>query len=198
MVPLWDFILVQTEKLVLPCTAQQTAPQERTAQQHLRGRILKLQNNPVQLTNFFFSSQRLARAATVIQAFYRGSKERHALKRAELGIILLQRKFRQKRLDKERMKVEEKQREENTLAIEQKRISEFRSSMRKQLKMLESVPAREVNLFMSENQEMAARKIQAAFRGVLGRRKFLERHNEVTRERAAIAIQRQVVYDVKI
>ena len=73
------------------------------------------------------------------------------------------------------MKVEEKQREENKLAIEQKRISEFRSSMRKQLKMLESVPAREVNLFMSENQEMAARKIQAAFRGVLGRRKFLER-----------------------
>ena len=64
--------------------------------------------------------------------------------------------------------------------------------MQKQLKMLESVPAREVNLFMAENQVKAASKIQAAFRGMMGRRRFWERQDEVTRDRAAVTIQRQV------
>lgn len=64
--------------------------------------------------------------------------------------------------------------------------------MQKQLKMLESVPAREVNLFMEENQVKAASKIQAAFRGMVARKKYRERNEEVTRERAAVAIQRQV------
>ncbi|PFX32443.1 IQ calmodulin-binding motif-containing protein 1 [Stylophora pistillata] len=59
------------------------------------------------------------------------------------------------------------------------------------LKMLESVPAREVNLFMEENQVKAASKIQAAFRGMLARKKYSERSEEVTRERAAVTIQRQ-------
>lgn len=134
---------------------------------------------------------RLSRAATVIQAFYRGSKQRRNLKQAELGITLLQRKFRQRRLDKERTRDKEKRHEERKLAMEQKRISEFRSSMQKQLKMLESVPAREVNLFMAENQVKAASKIQAVFRGMMGRRKYRERFDEVTRERAAVTIQRQ-------
>ena len=64
--------------------------------------------------------------------------------------------------------------------------------MRKQLKLLESVPAREVNLFMVEHQVKAAGKIQAAFRGMVGRRLFRQRREEVRRERAAIIIQRQV------
>ena len=64
--------------------------------------------------------------------------------------------------------------------------------MQKQLKMLEGVPAREVNLFMAENQVKAANKIQAAFRGMMGRRKYRERRDEVTKERAAVIIQRQV------
>jgi len=95
-------------------------------------------------------------------------------------------------LDKERTRDKEKRHEERKLAIEQKRINEFRSSMQKQLKMLESVPAREVNLFMAENQVKAASKIQAVFRGMMGRRKYRERFDEVTRERAAVSIQRQV------
>lgn len=95
-------------------------------------------------------------------------------------------------MDKERTRDKEKRHEERKLAEEQKRINEFRSSMQKQLKMLESVPAREVNLFMAENQVKAASKIQAAFRGMMGRRKYRERFDEVTRERAAVTIQRQV------
>lgn len=134
---------------------------------------------------------RLARAATAIQAFYRGSKQRQRLKQAELGIILLQRKFRQRRFDKEREKEKRKRRQEHKLAQEQKRVNEFRSSMQKQLKMLESVPAREVNLFMEDNQVKAASKIQAAFRGMVARKKYRERSEEVTRERAAVTIQRQ-------
>ena len=76
--------------------------------------------------------------------------------------------------------------------LEQKRISEFRSSMKKQLKMLESVPAREVNLYMADQQVQAASKIQAAFRGMVARKRVNERRNEVMRDRAAITIQRQV------
>ena len=95
-------------------------------------------------------------------------------------------------MDKERAKEKGKRQEERKLALEQKRINEFRSSMQKQLKMLESVPAREVNLFMEENQVKAASKIQAAFRGMVARKKYRERNEEVTRERAAVTIQRQV------
>ena len=142
--------------------------------------------------------QRLARAATIIQAFFRGSKERQSLRRAEWGITLLQRKFRQSRLDKRRIKAEEKERRDYKLAFEQKRINEFRSSMRKQLKMLETVPAREVNLFMAQNQEQAASKIQAAYRGMVARRTCRERRREVTRERAAVTIQRQVVCQMNV
>ena len=76
--------------------------------------------------------------------------------------------------------------------LEQKRISEFRSSMKKQLKMLESVPAREVNLYMADQQVQAASKIQAAFRGMVARKRVNKRRNEVMRDRAAITIQRQV------
>ena len=76
--------------------------------------------------------------------------------------------------------------------LEQKRISEFRSSMKKQLKMLESVPAREVNLYMADQQVQAASKIQAAFRGMVARKRVNERRNEVMRDRAAVTIQRQV------
>ena len=90
------------------------------------------------------------------------------------------------------MRAKERQQEENKLVLEQKRINEFRSSMRKQLKMLESVPAREVNLFMAENQVKAASKIQAAFRGMMARKKVHKQRNKVMQERAAIAIQREV------
>lgn len=134
---------------------------------------------------------RLNRAATVIQAFYRGSMQRRSLKHAEWGIILLQRKFRQRRLDKEQRRAKEKQQEQDKLVLEQKRISEFRSSMKKQLKMLESVPAREVNLYMADQQVQAASKIQAAFRGMVARKRVNERRNEVMRDRAAVTIQRQ-------
>ena len=64
--------------------------------------------------------------------------------------------------------------------------------MQKQLQMLESVPAREVNLYIAENQVKAASKIQAVFRGMMGRRKYRERLNEVTRESAAVTVQRQI------
>ena len=76
--------------------------------------------------------------------------------------------------------------------LEQKRINEFRSSMKKQLKMLESVPAREVNLYMADQQVQAASKIQAAFRGMVARKRVNERRNKVMRDRAAVTIQRQV------
>ena len=76
--------------------------------------------------------------------------------------------------------------------LEQKRINEFRSSMKKQLKMLESVPAREVNLYMADQQVQAASKIQAAFRGMVARKRVNKRRNEVMRDRAAVTIQRQV------
>ena len=101
-------------------------------------------------------------------------------------------------MDKEREKEKGKRRQERKLAQEQKRINEFRSSMQKQLKMLESVPAREVNLFMEENQVKAASKIQAAFRGMVARKKYSERSEEVTRERAAVTIQRQVSVEIFI
>ena len=118
--------------------------------------------------------------------------QRRSLKHAEWGIILLQRKFRQRRLDKEQRRAKEKQQEQDKLVLEQKRISEFRSSMKKQLKMLESVPAREVNLYMADQQVQAASKIQAAFRGMVARKRVNEQRNEVMRDRAAITIQRQV------
>ena len=138
------------------------------------------------------SFQRLTRAASIIQAFYRGHRQRQSLGKAERGIIQLQRLFRQRRLDKATEKEKEKEDEERRLQEERKRIGEFRSSMRKQLKLLESVPAREVNRFMVENQDQAATKIQAGYRAMVARKRTEKLRNDVEHERAAVTIQRQV------
>jgi len=57
--------------------------------------------------------------------------QRRSLKHAEWGIILLQRKFRQRRLDKEQKRAKEKQQEQDKLVLEQKRINKIQKKMRK-------------------------------------------------------------------
>lgn len=69
--------------------------------------------------------------------------------------------------------------------------------MRKQLKMLESVPAREVNKFMLDNQIQAVSKIQAGFKGMMCRRQMKFVKEELRRTRAAKTIQRQVSCRIK-
>lgn len=82
--------------------------------------------------------------------------------------------------------------EEQSLIAEQKKLQGFRSSMKKKLKMLETVPAREVNKFMVENQEQAASRIQAAFRGMKTRQQLKTVKDDYRRTKAATTIQRQV------
>lgn len=134
----------------------------------------------------------MERAAAVIQATYRSFRVRRKLQRANRAFAVFQREFRDRRLEKEKEKAQEKIEAEMKDAIERKKIHNFRSSMRKQLKMLEVLPAREVNKFMVETQLNAARRIQAGYRGMLARRRTANLRCETQKQRAAVVIQRQV------
>ncbi|KAK3750422.1 hypothetical protein QZH41_016982, partial [Actinostola sp. cb2023] len=134
---------------------------------------------------------KLTRSATIIQACFRGFRTRERMKQADRGITLLQQKFRQKRFKREQERKQRNEQQEQLLFAEQKKIHGFRSSMKKKLQMLETVPAREVNNFMLENQDQAASKIQAAFRGMKSRRQIGTRRENVQRTKAATIIQRQ-------
>ncbi|EDO49031.1 predicted protein, partial [Nematostella vectensis] len=132
-------------------------------------------------------------AATTIQSGFRGYKTRKQLELAKAGMTKLQRLFRQKRDLKIREAERVKEEENRKHLAEQKRIQEFRCSMKKQLKLLETVPAREVNKHMQENQIAAATTIQAAYRGMRCRRQAQHVRTHLLRVRAAIRIQRQII-----
>ena len=117
---------------------------------------------------------------------------RKQLYRANRAFAVLQRRFRERRKEKEREKAREKEDEERKDALERRMIHNLRSSMRKQMKMLESLPAREVNQFMVENQVNAATRIQAGYRGMLARREAHKLRIVTQQHRAATVIQRQV------
>ena len=139
-----------------------------------------------------YSLQKKDLAASVIQAYYKGYKERRMLKKMKVGVVKFQRLYRRYRARKHEERTETRWRRERKLYEDISRKRDFRQSLNKNLKTLEYLPANKVQEYFIEKQEVAAVKIQAAFRGKRTRRQVMALRYERMFEDAAVVLQRQV------
>ncbi|XP_078680207.1 IQ calmodulin-binding motif-containing protein 1-like [Branchiostoma floridae x Branchiostoma belcheri] len=137
-------------------------------------------------------SQKLHDAARKIQAMYRGYRMRTQLKKANKALSTLQRSFRKKRANKEKEQAAQKQQAELKHLLRVRRQRALREARRKELYLMESLPAPQVNKHISQQQKNAAIKIQKIWRGHNSRKKFQKEKDSRVQYRAASLIQRQV------
>lgn len=114
------------------------------------------------------------------------------LKKMKMGMVKFQRLYRRYRARKHEERTETRWRRERELHEDISRKRNFRQSLNKNLKTLEYLPANKVQEYLIEKQEVAAVKIQAAFRGMRTRRQATALKYEKMFQDAAIVLQRQV------
>lgn len=114
------------------------------------------------------------------------------LKEMKIGIVKFQRLYRRYRARKNEERTEARWRRERELHEDISRKRDFRQSLNKNLKTLEYLPANKVQEYLIEKQEVAAVKIQAAFRGMRARRQATALRYERMFQDAAVVLQRQV------
>ncbi|XP_072173567.1 IQ calmodulin-binding motif-containing protein 1-like [Diadema setosum] len=136
--------------------------------------------------------QRLHRAATTIQAIWRGILQRRKLKKAKRGMSTLQRTYRQKKEEKSRVHEYEKEQRELQHQLLMARRKAIRETRQKQLDMISAMHPADVNKYLALSQIQSAIRIQARWRGVLERRKLGLRKASALQVKAAITIQRHV------
>ncbi|XP_041460563.1 IQ calmodulin-binding motif-containing protein 1-like [Lytechinus variegatus] len=135
---------------------------------------------------------RLHRAATTIQAIWRGFLQRKRLKRANRGLATLQRSYRAKKEEKSRIQEYEREQKELEHQLLMARRKAIRETRQKQLDMISAMPPGDVNKYLEMSQIQCAIRIQARWRGVLERRKLGLRKATAQQVKAAITIQRLV------
>ena len=130
------------------------------------------------------------RAATVIQAAWRGYSGRRRLKKMQQGIKKFQQIYRQRKAEKLKQAEEDQTmkmlRTAKDLGMKSQRLS-FRE---KQLSTMEQLPASEIGRFVSQQENTAAVAIQAWWRGKLACAMHRKLHDEKRQSRSAAVIQR--------
>lgn len=114
------------------------------------------------------------------------------LKKMRIGLVKFQRLYRRYRARKDEERTEIMWKREKQLHEDISRNRDFRHILNKNLKTLEYLPANKVQEYFIEQQEVAALKIQAAFRGMRTRRQIATWRHERMFQDAAVVIQRQV------
>ena len=114
------------------------------------------------------------------------------LKKMKVGMVKFQRLYRIYRAKKHDERTKTRWRREKDLHEDISRKRDFRQSLNKNLKTIEYLPANKVQEYFVEKQEVAAVKIQAAFRGMRARRDAGTLRYERIFQNAAVVIQRQV------
>ncbi len=114
------------------------------------------------------------------------------LKEMKIGVVKFQRLYRLYRARKHEERAETRWRREKELHEDISRKRDFRQNLNKNLKTLEYLPANKVQEYFIEKQEVAAVKIQAAFRGMRTRRELTAWRYERMFHDSAVVIQRQV------
>jgi hypothetical protein len=114
------------------------------------------------------------------------------LKKMKVGMVKFQKLYRIYRAKKHDERTTTRWRREKDLHEDISRKRDFRQSLNKNLKTLEYLPANKVQEYFVEKQEVAAVKIQAAFRGMRARRDAGTLRYERIFQDAAVVIQRQV------
>ena len=130
------------------------------------------------------------RAATVIQAAWRGYSSRKRLKNMQQGIRRFQQIYRQRKAKKLKKAEEDQAMKTLHTAKEQNRKSQQLSFREKQLSIMEQLPASEIDRFVSQQETSAAVAIQAWWRGRLAWTKRNKLYVERRQSQSAVVIQR--------
>ena len=129
---------------------------------------------------------RKSSAAVLIQAVWRGYKCRKKMQRVRVGICRFQQLYRRWKLDKERVKQERVQMTSKSAHTAQREFHE------QQMATLKLIPASEVDGFIRKQEEQAASRLQAWWRGLLARKAFQDMKVASVRTKSAGVIQRAV------
>ena len=138
------------------------------------------------------ASQKQENAAIVIQSCYKGYKLRKRLHRASIAIAKFQRIYRGKRIKTYEQRTQNNLDKMKTQHIEADRRKAFVDSRMKQLKIIETIPAKTVNKFLEDHEQESAKGIQAAWKGYRTRKIMEQLKPEMKKEKAAIVIQKQI------
>lgn len=156
------------------------------------GEVLKLISILESETKHLQTSHKEQQAAILIQSCYKGYRMREKLRRANIAISIFQCTYRRKTRRQNVIKSQnniQKMKDEFQKA-ERRKI--FFTSKAKQLKSIETIPAKTVDKFLENLDRNSAIKIQAAWRGHKTRKSLSGLKPGMKKVRAVIVIQRQV------
>ena len=136
--------------------------------------------------NFDQERDRTNSAAVLIQAVWRGYVCRKKMRRFRRGICRFQQLYRRWKLDKGKVKQEKAQVTSRATYTAQRKFHE------QQIATLKLLPACEIAAFVARQEEQAAVKIQAWWRGEVARKALQEKRAATLRTRSAGVIQKAV------
>ena len=159
-----------------------------------------IQKRSSNVTNFISQLRALAvaesedavhhRAATMIQAAWRGYSGRRRLEKMQQGIRIFQQIYRQRKAKKLKQAEEDQAMKRLHTAKELSLKSQRLSFREKQLSTMEQLPASEIHRFVSQQENTAVVAIQAWWRGRLACVKCNKLHDKRKQSRSAAVIQR--------
>ena len=134
-------------------------------------------------------TDRLHRAAAIIQAGWRGYCTRRNLIKMHRGIRRFQQLYRQRKSVRLAKKQSEGFQQVVNLSLQTQERQKLRLKHETQLSLLEQLPASSVSKYLNEEQETAAIQLQSWWRGMRVRKKADELRELRKKERSARAIQ---------
>ncbi|CAF0730568.1 unnamed protein product [Didymodactylos carnosus] len=142
-------------------------------------------------TPYSKDTQRSDYAATRIQALWRGYLVRKKLTKASKSFRNFHMSFRKRKMREAQAKEQERYRAEVQYQAVRDHFRRLRAFKLQQMKVIQLLPASEVEKYLETSRLQSATKIQAFVRGNLQRKKFNQTgHRQLVRERAARLIQR--------
>ena len=137
-------------------------------------------------------TDRIDHAAVVIQASWRGYSSRKRIRRMHRGIRRFQQLYRKRKAEQTRLKTEQ------TLSknVQESRKVALQTSLRtfheKQMRMVEQLPASQVDHFVLKQREEAATKLQSWWWGRLARKKYGYMRTVAKVNTSVVVLQRAV------
>lgn len=130
------------------------------------------------------------RAATVIQASWRGYSERRRLRKVDDGVRQFQLLYRKRKAEQDQLKEEERHQRNVAATKHLESLSKMRSFHEKQLSTLERLPASDVVSFLQRQKIAAATRLQAWWRGRRCQGRYSRLRREAQLVASAVTIQR--------
>ena len=130
------------------------------------------------------------KAAIIIQAGWKGYSSRMKLLKAKRGIQKFQKLYRQRKTKQQQKESTNHTNRSNKLAQEITKMQSLRQYHEQQRSILEQMPASSVNKYLTQQENIAAMKIQSWWRGEMDRRMINTMKVNKKKEESATLIQR--------